>query len=136
LKELTVKKSVQVGLDARRRCPCFGVLCFLCAFITSIFGAKSASAETPLPAIRTTQVALPISVLGLSNPYLIAAATRTPRVIRFLLSRDIRDLAARVDKLARYGVDLNQRRLPHIEKLQLRVRQRGPGGVLLLSYRH
>ncbi|HET6415921.1 MAG TPA: hypothetical protein VFG22_06470 [Polyangiales bacterium] len=131
-----VKKSVQVGLDARRRCPCFGMFCFLCAFITSIFGAKSASAESPLPAIRTTQIALPISVLGLNNPYLIAAATRTPRVIRFLLSRDIRDLAARVDKLARYGVDLNQRKLPHTEKLQLRVRQRGPGGVVLLSYRH
>jgi hypothetical protein len=112
------------------------MFCFLCAFITSIFGAKSASAESPLPAIRTTQVALPISVLGLNNPYLIAAATRTPRVIRFLLSRDIRDLAARVDKLARYGVDLNQRKLPHTEKLQLRVRQRGPGGVVLLSYRH
>jgi len=131
-----VKKSVQVGLDAQRRCPCFGLLCFLCAFITAIFGAKSASAESPLPAIRTTQMALPISVLGMNNPYLIAAATRKPQVIRFLLSRDIRDLVARVDKLARYGVDLNQRKLPHIEKLQLRVRQRGPGGVLLLSYRH
>ncbi len=101
-----------------------------------MFGAKSASAESPLPAIRTTQLALPISVLGLSNPYLIEAAVHTPRVIRFLLSRDIRDLAARVDKLARHGVDLNQRKLQHTEKLQLRVRQVGPGGLLLLSYRH
>ena len=41
---MMMRKSVQVGLDARRRCPCFGVLCFLCAFIASLFGTKSAFA--------------------------------------------------------------------------------------------
>ena len=132
-----MKKSVQVGLSARRRCPGFGVLCFLCAFMASLFGAHSVSADTPPTAIRTAPLAMPATVLGLTNPYLIAAAVKTPEVRGFTLSRDIRDLAARVEKLARYGVDLNQRKAMRTEKLQLRVntRTRGLGGILQICYR-
>ena len=111
------------------------MLCFLCAFISSLFGAKSASADAPLPAIKTTPFAAPATVLGVTNPYLIAAAIKTPEVRGFTLSQDIRDLAAQVEKLARYGVDLNQRKLAHTEKLQLRVKPRGVGGVLQICYR-
>jgi hypothetical protein len=113
------------------------MLCFLCAFISSLFGAKSASADTPLPAIRTAPLAVPATVLGVTNPYLIAAAMETPEVRGFTLSRDIRDLAAQVERLARYGVDLNQRKMPQAAKLQLRVdtRIRGVGGILQLRYR-
>jgi hypothetical protein len=114
------------------------VLCFLCAFISLVFGAHSASADVPLPAIKTTPLAAPAAVLGMTNPYLVAAAMKTPKVEArgFTLSRDIRDLAAQVEKLARYGIDLNQRRLPHTEKLQLRVdtRTRGFGGILKICY--
>jgi len=76
-------------------------------------------------------------VLGVTNPYLIAAAIKAPEVRGFTLSQDIRDLAAQVEKLARYGVDLNQRKMPRSEKLQLRVdtRIRGVGGILQLRYR-
>ena len=132
-----MRKSVQVGLNARRTCPWFGVVCFLCAFIASLFGARSASADTPPTAIRTTPLAVPATVLGVTSPYLIAAATKTPEVRGFTLSQDIRVLAAQVEKLARYGVDLNQRRMPRTEKLQLRVdtRIRGVGGILQLRYR-
>jgi len=132
------RKSVQLSESVRRRCPCFGVLCFLCAFVTSLFGAESASADTPLPAIKTMPLAAPASVLGMTNPYLVAAAMKTPEVRGFTLSQDIRDLAAQVERLARYGVDLNQRKMSHAEKLQLRVntRVRGVGGVLQLRYRH
>lgn len=132
-----VRERVQVSKSVSRRCPCFGVLCFLCAFISSLFGAASASADTPPAAIKTTPLAVPASVLGVTNPYLIAAAVQRPEVRGFTLSRDIRDLAARVEKLARYGVDLNQRKMPHEEKLQLRVdtRTRGVGGILQLRYR-
>ena len=134
---LMKRKSVQLGESVRRRCPCFGVLCFLCAFVSSLFGAKSASADTPPTAIKTTQLAVPATVLGVTNPYLIAAAMKVPEVRSFTLSQDIRDLAARVEKLARYGVDLNQRKVPRGEKLQLRVdtRTRGVGGILQLRYR-
>ncbi len=130
-----MRKSVQLGLGGPRRCPCFGVLCFLCAFVSSLFGAKSASADAPLPAIKTMPIAAPAAVLGMTNPYLIAAAATKPEVRRFTLSRDILDLAARVERLAVYGLDLNQRKLPHGEKLQLRVEQRGAGGVLKICYR-
>jgi len=112
-------------------------VCFLCAFIASLFGARSASADTPPTAIRTTPLAVPATVLGVTSPYLIAAATKTSEVRGFTLSQDIRVLAAQVEKLARYGVDLNQRRMPRTEKLQLRVdtRIRGVGGILQLRYR-
>lgn len=124
-----------MGLGGPRRCPFFGVLCFLCALMSSLFGAKSASADAPLTAIKTMPIAAPAAVLGITNPYLIAAAATKPEVRRFTLSRDILDLAARVERLALYGVDLNQRKLPHSEKLQLRVEQRGAGGVLQICYR-
>jgi len=130
-----LRKSVQLGLGGPRRCPCFGVLCFLCAFVSSLFGAKSALADAPLPAIKTMPIAAPAAVLGLTNPYVIAAAATKPEVRRFTFSRDILDLAAHVERLARYGVDLNQRKLPHTEKLQLRLKQRGVGGVLQICYR-
>ncbi len=132
-----MKKSVQLGLRARRRCPYFGVLCFVCALMASLFGTKSVSADTPPAAIKTAPLAVPATVLGLANPYLIAAAMKTPEVRGFTLSRDIRDLAARVEKLARYGVDLNQRRAIRTDKLQLRVntRTRGLGGILQICYR-
>jgi len=83
-------------------------------------------------------LAAPALVLGLSNPYLVAAAvtTTTPEVPGFTVSDDLRDLLRRVDKLARYGVDLNQRKIAHTEKLQLRVRQVGFGGLLQLRYRY
>jgi len=134
---LMTGKSVQLGQGVGRRCPCFGVLCFLCAFLSSLFGAKSASADTPPTAIKTTSLAVPATVLGVTNPYLVAAAMKTPEVRGFRLSQDIRDLAAQVERLARYGVDLNQRKMPHAAKLQLRVdtRTRGVGGILQLRYR-
>ena len=130
-----MRKSVQLGANARRTCPGFGVLCFLCAFIACLFGAKNASADVPPTAIKTP-LAVPATVLGITNPYLVAAAMKTPEVRAFTLSRDIRDLAAQVDKLARYGVDLRQHKLSHTEKLQLRVdtRTRGLGGILKICY--
>jgi len=81
----------------------------------------------------------PATVLGLTNPYVIAAAMESqtaPRVLGFTVSQDLRDAFKRFEKLARYGIDLNQRKIAHPEKVQLRVRQRGPGGVLELRYRH
>lgn len=131
-----MKKSVQFAGSSRRTCPCFGVLCFLCAFISTLFGAKSASADTPLPVIRSTPIAAPAAVLGMTNPYVVAAAAQhKPEILGFTLSQDIRDLAAQVTRLARYGVDLNQRKLQHEEKLQLRVKPSGIGGVLQICYR-
>ncbi len=71
----------------------------------------------------------------MANPYLVAAAAKNkPQVLGFTLSQDIRDFAQQVTRLARYGVDLNQRKLPHAEKLQLRVKSRGVGGVLQICY--
>ena len=101
-----MKKSVQLGANAHRTCPGFAVLCFLCAFITCLFGAKSASADTPPAAIRTTPLAVPATVLGMTNPYLVAAAIKTPEVRGFTLSQDIRDLAAQVEKLQNRVDDL------------------------------
>jgi hypothetical protein len=132
---LKVRKSVQLGPCARRTCPYFGVLCFLCAFIASLFGAKSASADTPPTAIKTTPLAAPAAVLGVTNSYVVAAAVKKPRVLGFTFSQDLRDLAIRVEKLARDGVDLNQRRLSHTDKLNLRVQSSIGGGVLQLCYR-
>lgn len=80
-------------------------------------------------------IAAPAAVLGMTNPYVVAAAATKPEVLGFTLSRDIRDLAAQVERLAQYGVDLNQRKLPHTEKLQLRLKPRGVGGVLQICYR-
>ena len=104
--------------------------------IACLLGTKSASADTPPTAIKTMTLAAPATVLGITNPYLIAAAMKTPEVKGFTLSQDIRDLAKQVEKLARYGVDLNQRKRLHTEKLQLRVdtRTRGVGGVLKICY--
>ena len=130
-----MKKVVQLGLNAPRRCPRFGVLCFLCAFVASLFGAQSASADTPPAAIKTTPLAAPAAVLGLTNPHVIAAAVKTPQVIGFTFSRDLRSLYLRVEKLAIYGVDLNQRKMSHTEKLNLRVNPRLGGGVLQICYR-
>jgi predicted LPLAT superfamily acyltransferase len=100
-----------------------------------MFGAESTLADTPPTAIKTTQLAAPATVLGITNPYVVAAAIKAPAVRRFTLSQDILDLAAHVDKLARYGVDLNQRKRLHAEKLQLRVKPRDFGGVLQICYR-
>jgi len=77
-------------------------------------------------------------VLGLTNPYLVAAAMKTPEVRGFALSQDIHDFARQAEKLARYGVDLNRRTvLSPRDKFQLHVdtRTRGVGGVLQLCYR-
>ena len=120
---------------AARRCPCFGVFCFLCAFVASLFGANLACADTPLPALKTTSFAAPAAVLGVTNPRLIEAAAGKPAVRGFTFSRDLRDLALRVEKLARFGVDLNQHKIVHPEKLNLRVESRLGGGVLQLCYR-
>jgi membrane associated rhomboid family serine protease len=132
---MMARKSVQLAANARRTCPCFGVLCFLCAFIASLFGTKSASADTPLPALKATPIAAPAAVLGMMNPYVVAAAAKKPRILGFTFSKDLRDLAKRVEHLAVHGVDLNQRKLQHTEKLNLRVQSRLGGGVLQLCYR-
>jgi len=130
-----MRKSVQLGANARRTCPGFGVLCFLFAFFASLLGTQTASADIPPTAIKTAPLAVPATVLGITNPYLVAAAMNTPDVRRFTLSRSIRDLAAQVEKLARYGVDLKPRTAGQTEKLQLRVEQRGAGGVFQICYR-
>lgn len=144
-----VRKSVQLGSSARSRCPCFGVLCFLCAFMASVFGAGEASADAPLPAIKTTPLAAPATVLGVTNPYLVAAVMKKPEVrgitlsgdvkkpdVRgFTFSKDLRKLYRRVETLAIHGVELNQRKLPHAERLNLRVQTKLGGGVLQLRYR-
>ncbi len=79
---------------------------------------------------------MPAAVLGVRNPHLIAAAAGTPQLRGFTFSRDLVDFAKRVEKLATFGVDLNQRKLEQFEKLNLRVRGRYGGGVLQLCYRH
>jgi len=136
------RKTVESELNARRRCPCFGVLCFLCAFVASVFGAKSASADSPVAAIEISTLSAPALTLGFSSSYVIAAALERPAVrprggwLGFTLSRDLVDLVNRVEKLAVYGVELNQRKLPRREKLNLRVQSRLGGGVVQLYYRH
>ena len=134
--------TVDGGLNVRGRCPCFGVFCFLCAFIASLFGAKSASADAPVAAITISALSAPAITLGLSNSYVIAAALERPAVrprggwLGFTLSQDLVDLVQRMNKLAVWGVELNQRKLPHREKLNLRVQSRLGGGVIQLHYRH
>jgi hypothetical protein len=110
-----------------------GVGCFLCVLVGGLWGAKSASADPPVAVIKSTPLAVPATVLGVTNPYLVAAAVEEPRA--FLLSQDIRDLARQVEKLARHGLDLNQHRTPQFEKLELRLQPSGVGGVLQLCYR-
>lgn len=127
-------KSVKWGPDGSRRCPCLGVLCFLCAFISALF-SRTASADTPPAAIQSAPLAAPAAVLGLNNPYLIAAAAGTPQLQGFAFSSDLLDFARRVQKLAIFGVDLNQRKEPRTQRLNLRVRSRYGGGVLQLCYR-
>lgn len=127
-------KRVKWGPDGSRRCPCVGVLCFLCALISALF-SRTASADTPPAAIQSAPLAAPAAVLGLHNPYLIAAAAGTPQLRGFSFSQDLMDFARRVERLATFGVDLNQRKLPHAEKLNLRVQSRYGGGVLQLCYR-
>ena len=117
----------------RGRCSCFRVTCVLCALLGGLFGAKGASADPPVAVIKSTPLAMPATVLGVTNPYLVAAAVEKPR--GFLLSDDIRDLARQVEKLARHGVDLNQHRAPQFEKLELRLQPSGVGGVFQLCYR-
>jgi len=129
-----VKVRTRLELGSRAACPCIGVLCFVVAFIASVV-ATEASADSPLTAIKGTPLVVPAAVLGVSNPYLIRAALPTPKAQRFLLSQDIRDLAKRVDDLARYGLDLNQR-TPQPQKLQLRVQSRELGALLQICYRH
>ena len=112
----------------------FGMCCFLCAFVASLFGTKTASADAPIAALKTTPLAAPAAVLGMSNPYLVAAAAK-PRVMRFTFSRDLVKLVHRVERLAVHGVELNQRKFSQPEKLNLRVQSRFGGGVLQLCYR-
>ncbi len=118
-----------------KRCPCIGVLCFVVAFIASIFSSSEASADTPPTALKGTPWMAPATVLGVSNPYLVRAALPTPEAQRLLLSKNIRDFAERVDTLARYGVDLTQR-APQADKLQLRFQSRDFGGLLKICYRY
>jgi hypothetical protein len=136
---MSVRKSVQWGCEARKTCPLFGVFCFLGALLASLFGAKSASADAPPAAIKATPIAAPAAVLGLSNPYLVAASVRGPSVERpevlgFTFSKNLLRMVNRVEVLARDGVELNARRIS-AEKLNLRVQSRLGGGVLQLRYR-
>jgi len=130
-----MRKSVQLSSSTRRRCPYFGALCFLCALISGIFGTKSASADAPLPTINTAPFTAPSAVLGMTNPYLVAATLKKPQVRRFTLSKDLRRIYHRVETLAVYGLDLNQRKFQRTEKLILRVQASLGGGVIQLRYR-
>jgi hypothetical protein len=137
---MKVRKTVEMACEARRRCPCFGVFCFLVALFASFFGAKSASADSPVAVLKSGALAVPATTLGLTNPYVVAAALERPAIeapkgLGFTLSRDVLDLVHRVEKLAVHGVELNQRKLPQQEKLNLRVQSRLGGGVLQLCYR-
>ena len=139
------RQGVQLSASARGRCPSLGLLCFLCAFIAAVFGAQDASADAPLPAIKTTQLAVPAVVLGVTNPYLLAAVLKRPHIVAaglerprvrgFTFSKHLQKLYRRVEILAIYGVTLNQRKVAHEEKLNLRVQSRLGGGVLQLRYR-
>ncbi len=130
--QVKARKRLQLG---SKPCPCIGVLCFLVALVASVVTASEASADSPPTAIKGTPLVVPAAVLGVTNPYLVRAALPTPKAQRFLLSKDIRKLAKRVDNLARYGLDLNQR-TPQAQKLQLRFQSRDFGGLLQICYRH
>lgn len=137
---MDLKKSVELGPVARRKCPFFGVLCFACAFFASLFGAKSASADPPVAAIQVGPLAAPAAVLGMTNPYVVAALSKSGRphpepVPALSLSNDIRLFMLRVERLARDGLDLNHRKAAKPERLNLRVAPRAGGGVLQLRYR-
>jgi len=102
-------------------------------------GAKSANADAPAAAIKSTPFAAPAAVLGLNNPYLIAASTgasslERPEVLGFTLSKTLVRMVHRVEVLARDGVELHTRRSV-ADKLNLRVQSRSGGGVLQLRYR-
>ena len=136
---MRLRKSVQWGCDARKTCPLFGVFCFLGALVASLFGAKTASADAPAAAIKVTPIAAPAAVLGLSNPYLVAASVKAPslerpEVMGFQFSKNLVRMVNRVEVLARDGVELNTRK-PTAEKLNLRVQSRLGGGVLQIRYR-
>ena len=135
---MSVRKSVQLGCGARKTCPLFGVFCFLGALIASLLGARSVRADTPPAAIKTP-LAAPAAVLGLGNPYLVAASVNSPtlqrpEVLGFTFSRNLVRMVNRVEVLARDGVELNARR-PYRERLNLVVQSRSGGGVLQLRYR-
>lgn len=140
LSRVMVKERIEIEQGPRRTCPCFGIFCFLCAFIVTLFGSRTASADGPIAAIRTTSLAAPAATLGLTSPYVIAAAFSHPEVKRprgllgLTLSRDLVDFVNRVERLAVYGVELNQR-IIKADKLNLRVQSRLGGGVLQLCYR-
>ena len=122
-------------LGSKGTCPCVGVLCFLAALFSALFATQEAAADNPpAAAIKGTPLVVPATVLGVSNPYLVRAAAPRPKTPIFL-SEDIRDLARRVDRLARYGLDLNRRNTGP-ERLRLTLQSRFGGGVLKLSYRH
>ena len=114
--------------------PGIGAVCLVVAFVASMV-AGEVSADTPVTAIKGTPLVVPAAVLGVSNPYVVRAALPTPTARRFVLSKDVRSLAKRVDTVARYGLDLNQR-TPQPQKLQLRFESRDFGGLLQLCYRH
>ena len=111
-----------------------GAVCLVVAFVASMV-ASEVSADTPVTAIKGTPLVVPAAVLGVSNPYVVRAALPTPTARRFVLSKDVRSLAKRVDAVARHGLDLNQR-TPQPQKLQLRFESRDFGGLLQLCYRH
>jgi hypothetical protein len=136
---MSVRKNVQWGCEARKTCPLFGVFCFVGALLASLFGAKNVSADAPLAALKSTPIAAPAAVLGLSNPYLVAASVNRPSVERpeatgFTFSKNLRRMVDRVEVLARDGIALNTRRVT-AEKLNLRVQSSLGGGVLQLRYR-
>ena len=108
--------------------------------MATLFGAKSASADAPIAALKTGPLAAPAATLGLSNPYVIAAsferpAIEAPRGLGFTLSRDVLDLVQRVETLAIHGLELNRHNLHQRDQLNLRVQSRLGGGVLQLCYR-
>ena len=109
------------------------------ALVASLFGVRSASADAPLAVIKATPFAAPAAVLGLSNPYLVAASAKAPsldrpEIVGFQFSRNLMRMVNRVEVLARDGVELNQRRVSP-EKLNLLVQSHSGGGVLQLRYR-
>jgi hypothetical protein len=85
--------------------------------------------------VQSAPLGAPAAVLGFRNPYVIAAAAGTLQPQGVTFSRDLMGFAERVERLATFGVELNQRKLPHTDKLNLRVRGRYGGGVLQLCYR-
>ncbi len=104
------------------------------ALMGLLIAPSRVEADAPVAAVKTTSFVVPATVLGVSNPYVLRAAFANPASRRFTISRDIRDLVRRVDKLARFGVDLN-RHTPGPEKVQLRLQSRFGGGLVQICYR-